>query len=529
MENIFSLDEYFSKFNFIDKIDSIKNNINNIQENYKELNKCYKDCFIFPTNEYKIIEDSIKNIKEKVDINIEIYNDLNKLLKDFSQKIKELSYENKFLNNIRNNNYEIIKLNNEIYSMLLNNLINKDLSSTKNLDGFENENTTKDYENLLYLNTNINENNYQISFTCSTDKCNNDVKYFCQNHCYKYFCEKCKEEYDEDFSSHQFKEIYEEEENLKITFINSFLYLLKTYVEKSDNIFKDNNKINYPILKDFDKFDSQKDFLYAIFNYNNDNKKNNVNKRNNYICDSIKNSIVKAFGLDIPIMTLIDDDFNEDENFITGEKMEYENENSKNVNKLNKIKIIISKNYKKLFVDNIKRYDYLTNYKNIINELIINEMHITKEKLNSKYNFILPNLEQISKNNLLNNWFGVGLNYENIWKIEENENNFNIPKAIAFYGFNNKMTSDEIKLKLYNIIMEKSLLQKSNLCIYLYNNLNEVENNTGVINFSNKKYYIVLMARILPNKKRQSINDTWAVRPNEIEFISIMLKEIYEK
>ena len=63
--------------------------------------------------------------------------------------------------------------------MLLNNLINKDLSSTKNLDGFENENTTKDYENLLYLNTNINENNYQISFTCSTDKCNNDVKYFC--------------------------------------------------------------------------------------------------------------------------------------------------------------------------------------------------------------------------------------------------------------------------------------------------------------------------------------------------------------
>ena len=149
MENSPSPDEYFYEFNFIDKIDSIKNNINNIQENYEELNKYYKDCFIFPTNEYKIIEDSIKNIKEKVDINIEIYNDLNKLLKDFSQKIKELSYENKFLNNIRNNNYEIIKLNNEIYSMLLNNLINKDLSSTKNLDGFEKENTTKDYENFL--------------------------------------------------------------------------------------------------------------------------------------------------------------------------------------------------------------------------------------------------------------------------------------------------------------------------------------------------------------------------------------------
>ena len=88
------------------------------------------------------------------------------------------------------------------------------------------------------------------------------------------------------------------------------------------------------------------------------------------------------------------------------------------------------------------------------------------------------------------------------------------------------MTSDEIKSNLYDIIMNKSLKKNPNLCIYLYHNLSEVEKNTGVINFDNKKYYIALMARILPNKKRQLNKDTWVVRPNEIEFISIMFKEI---
>lgn len=267
------------------------------------------------------------------------------------------------------------------------------------------------------------------------------------------------------------------------------------------------------------------DFLSAVFGFELPNGNENNKNNDSNICEYIKNSIAKTFGLDISILAKIDNDFDEDENFFIGEKKENENENNKDLNKLNKIKLIIKNNYKKLFVNNIPKYDYLTEYKKIINELVINELHITKNKLNSKYNFIIPNLEQISSNNLLNNWFGVGLNYENIWKIEENENNSNIPKAIAFYGFNNKMSSDEIKLKLCNIIMNKSLLKNPNLCIYLYHNLNKIENNTGVIHFDNKKYYIALMARILPNKKRQLINETWAVRPNEIEFISIMFKE----
>ena len=537
MEIYINNDEYLSKtFPFHDILDSIKDRINKINDNYIELNKNYKNDFIFPINDYQKLNEFIDKIKNNnTNINEEIYESINSQLKIFSQKIKESSYEKNIFNKIKENNSELIKLNNRIYTMQMNNMFKKKLDSSENIDIFEQENNnTKDYSKNFYSSnnslTNNTESNYLISLKCSSYDCGNDVKYICKNHCYKYFCEKCKNDFDEESYSHQFEEIYEEEENLKITFINSFLYLIKTYVEKSDNIFKDNNKINYPILKDFDKFDSQKDFLNAIFNYNNDNKKNNINKRNNYICDSIKNSIVKTFELDVPTLEIIDKNFDDmiiNENLVIPGKNKEKQKNMNKLNKLDKMKLIIKKNYKKFFDDNIQRYDYLTDYKNIINKLIINEMHITKEKLNSKYNFIIPNLEQTSINNIsYYNWFGFGLNYENIWKIEENEENSNIPKAIAFYGFNNKMTSDEIKLKLYNIIMNKSLKKNPNLCIYLYHNLNEVEKNTGVINFDNKKYYIALMARILPNKKRQSNKDTWAVRPNEIEFISIMFKEI---
>ena len=493
MEIYINNDEYLSKtFPFHDILDSIKDRINKINDNYIELNKNYKNDFIFPINDYQKLNEFIDKIKNNgTNIHEEIYESINSKLKNFSQKIKESSYEKDVFNKIKENNSELIKLNNRIYRMQMNNMFKKNLDSSENI--FEQvNNNTKDYSKNFYSSnnslTNNTESNYQISLKCSSYDCGNSVKYICKNHCYKYFCEKCKNDFDEESYSHQFEEIYEEDENLKITFINSFLYLIKTYVEKSDNIFKDNNKINYPILKDFDKFDSQKDFLNAIFNYNNDNKKNNINKRNNYICDSIKNSIVKTFELDVPTLEIIDKNFDDmiiNENLVIPGKNK---EKQKNMNKLNKL---------------------------------------DKMKLNSKYNFIIPNLEQTSINNIsYYNWFGIGLNYENIWKIEENEENSNIPKAIAFYGFNNKMTSDEIKSKLCDIIMKKSLRENPNLCIYLYHNLNEVEKNTGVINFGNKKYYIALMARILPNKKRQLNKDTWVVRPNEIEFISIMFKEI---
>ena len=211
--------------------------------------------------------------------------------------------------------------------------------------------------------------------------------------------------------------------------------------------------------------------------------------------------------MDIPIFQIIENDFSKNDNSFVNEKMDLNNKKTPIIdNKLDKIKLIIKKNYKKIYEQNISRYDYLTDYKNIIDKLIINEMHITEDKLNSKYNFIIPKLNQIfSKDDSKYEWSGVGLNCEKIWKIEENDDNINIPKAIAFYAFYNK-TSDEIKSKLYNIIMNNDLsenpyIKSKNLVLYLYHNIDIVERNTGFINFGNKKYNIALMQGFYQLKK----------------------------
>ena len=386
MEIIIKKDEYFDKIALNDILDSIPLLVNKIQKNYNELIKSYKNYFVFPNEDYKNIFELIRTLKNQSSVTEEEYESLTQQLKDFSTKIKESSYENTIMSNIRENNNELKELNNKICLMQFNNLINKKLSTSNNLTSFEQENNnTKDYEaKFPYINdkpqTNNNENNYKISLTCSNEQCTGKVKFFCNKHCYKYFCENCKKKSDEEIYAHQFEEISEEEENQKINFINSFLYLLKFYVEKSDFIFKKCDKIkksNYPILKDFDEFNSQIEFLSGIYNFQNRNDNNN--KRHSDICEYIKNSIVKAFELDIPILNIIDDNFEDSNgddflNLIKDEIKKPKNENSTNMNKLNKIKIIIKNNYKKFFARNSLRYDYLADYKNIINELIDKEI-----------------------------------------------------------------------------------------------------------------------------------------------------------
>ena len=77
-----------------------------------------------------------------------------------------------------------------------------------------------------------------------------------------------------------------------------------------------------------------------------------------------------------------------------------------------------------------------------------------------------------------------------------------------------------------NDLSENPNIKSKNLVLYLYHNIDIVERKTGFINFGNKKYNIALMARVLPTKKRELNKDTWILRQNEIEFISIMFKEI---
>ena len=138
---------------------------------------------------------------------------------------------------------------------------------------FENqENIKKNFsKNFSYVDqsrTLIAEDDYKISLNCCNYNCGNPVKYYCKNHCYKYFCNSCKNLFDKDLYSHEFEEINKEKENNKIIFINSFLYLFKIYCHSSDIIFRKNNEnIKYPTLDNINELNSQKTFLGNIYDY----------------------------------------------------------------------------------------------------------------------------------------------------------------------------------------------------------------------------------------------------------------------
>ena len=188
----------------------------------------------------------------------------------------------------------------------------------------------------------------------------------------------------------------------------------------------------------------------------------------------------------------------------------------------------------------------LYDFKKIQDELIIKQCKITKDKLNYKYNFIIPNLNLNTKKGgeiyfPPYGWFGIGLNIENKYNNREKD----IPKAIAYYGFNN-MKSRQIKIMLHIILMKNGLVPNLDLqpkCrfndkrkknkkvgtgIYLSPQINEIEQNTGIIYFKGKLYKVALMARVITEKIRQPDNIYWVLNPNEIEFIRIIFKEIYD-
>ena len=189
----------------------------------------------------------------------------------------------------------------------------------------------------------------------------------------------------------------------------------------------------------------------------------------------------------------------------------------------------------------------LYDFKKVQEELIIKQCKINKDKLDFKYNFIIPNLDlKFEKAGEFYyppyGWFGYGLNIKNIYK---NNINQNIPKANAYFGFKD-MNYKEIKKMLNKIIMNNDLaidIKKQPKCgfldkrnkenkkvgngIYLSPNINNIEQNTGIIYFNQKAYKIALMARVSPKEIRQPDNDDWILLPNQIEFIRILFKEIY--
>ena len=187
--------------------------------------------------------------------------------------------------------------------------------------------------------------------------------------------------------------------------------------------------------------------------------------------------------------------------------------------------------------------EILFNFKIIQNEFIRKQCKISEDKLKSKYNFIIPNLDLKYKKGGETyyppyKWFGFGIKDEKLYK------NKNIKKAIAYYGFKD-MNHIKIKKMINDIIMGNGFninLDLQSKCrfndkrrpgkfvgngIYLTPKINIIEKNTGIVYFNKKAYKIALMVKVLPDKIRQPDNDYWILRPNEIEIIRIILKEIY--
>ena len=245
--------------------------------------------------------------------------------------------------------------------------------------------------------------------------------------------------------------------------------------------------------------------------------------------------------------------------------------NALNVNKKN---ILILSNNKRDFFNNfIKttnfenispkqirlKYPYLKllyEYKLLIDCFFRLKCKISKESFNFKYNFIIPNS---SLNNRRGKeiyyppygWLGIGLNVNNKYdKMDNswlNKNDSSSEWAIGYYLFKN-LNSDEIINQLNSIIMNNDLylnekfqikmdcfnerlsgekIQRIGKGYYLCSDINKAEKNTGYISFNNKKYKILLMAKILINNiKEPDDGSFWIIKNKEdIRIYRILLKE----
>ena len=143
-------------------------------------------------------------------------------------------------------------------------------------------------------------------------------------------------------------------------------------------------------------------------------------------------------------------------------------------------------------------------------------------------------------------WFGIGLNIDMYGDNKDwIENKTNTSKwAIAYHGVGQFLSYDQVKKKIIDIIIQKDLIptkkqkysdskdKRNNgktigKGIYLTPKIKMAENFAGTIIINNKKYKVVLMARVLIEKIREPQDiEYWILNKDEIRFYRILIKEI---
>ena len=213
---------------------------------------------------------------------------------------------------------------------------------------------------------------------------------------------------------------------------------------------------------------------------------------------------------------------------------------------------IKSSNFEDISLDNIKFQPISSKFyelKSLKNELLIKEYHFKKNLFDNSGNFLSPN----SRQNIFRgkerydppyNWIGIGLNV--IGKYEDdkwlNDISDKSEWAIAYRGIGTNISSNDVK-KYLRYFIEKGLniaksssKSKSNdkrrwkkvgEGIYMTPYIKIAEKYTQNITFNNKKYKVLLMAKVKIDKIREPKGTNfWVLDDEDIRIYRILFKSI---
>ena len=439
-------------------------------------------------------------------------------------------------------------------------------------------------------NSIINEKENNIELKCSECKTNKAInicthchKYYCHG-CSEFIL---KYQSTQNHILNKIEDSLIEKANLKENFIKNFILFFKHYLIKCNYLLNSEFLSEFALINNVNNFD----ILNKINQLcpNNESNDENINEIDEKLIKAIiTNFKISSLDFDDNIehnsfldekLDLKELEFDNIKNnlfyFITvvsKEKLDLDSEIGKfiissfsNTLNIDKNNIFILMNDKiNNFVKSKNFYELnYTNY-NIKNPIFnkLNEMKILSDKFLSelckipknnfdyKGNTLYPN----SSNNLMRGkeiyyppygWIGIGLNvlgkYENDdWLINNSDSS---EWAIAYHGISPK-NSPNIIMKLLKYIIIKNDLSKA-ICnmksnsndkrnwgkvgsgIYLIPNIKIAENYTGAITFNNKKYKVILMARVyIKGIREPEHSNFWVLDPKNIRIYRILFKEI---
>lgn len=323
--------------------------------------------------------------------------------------------------------------------------------------------------------------------------------------------------------------------------------LNKKFLYKIGDIFKDENiNLAKEAIEQIEYQSDEEDYDDEIYNLPklNENEFNEMKNKFYYVISlvSLRNNFkYNQRNIKAIFITKIKNILSIDENNIF---VSFNNKNNF-ISSFIKTKEFNSSSLKKLqlyYPDFKKLHEYKIIFENILNH----EKY--KDYLDYRGNTISPNSRYILMRGTEKyippyGWFGIGLNvlekYSNEEWLETNSNNW----AVAYYGIGQNSSSKEIKVILQNIIIENKLNPEENqfkrydndkrhnrkqigVGIYLTPDINMAEKFSGKISINNKRYRVVLMAKVLINKIREPEDiNFWILNKEDIRFYRILVKE----